>query len=73
MSHRIKASDRVTVAGIPGVHHVTGIEPATPATQHTFCDVLLGARYGRKLPGESIKVEAWRCSIVPVDLEDMPA
>ena len=69
---KIKACDRVTVAGIPGTHLVTEVQEGSVMTAHTFLNLTLGCAYGRKVAGESMLVEAWRCSPVPVDIEDFP-
>jgi len=68
----IKTGDRVTVAGLEGVHTVLSLAEAL-SPPHTFAQIRLGQTNGRKLAGETEAVEAWRCHAVPVDLEELPA
>lgn len=60
----IHAGDKVSVAGIPGVHTVLELaEALMPA--HAFCRIRLGpgTNYGRWHAGDTLGVEAWRCSL----------
>jgi hypothetical protein len=70
---KIHDGDRVTVDGIPGTHTVREVIPASEAVPHAFCRLVLGQSYGRRVIGEVIGLEVWRCKRVPVDLEDKPA
>ncbi len=69
----IRVDDRVTVSGIPGTHTVRSVTPASDAIPHAFCSISLGQSYGRRVIGEVIGLETWRCRRLPVDLGDVPA
>lgn len=70
---RIHTGDRVTVDGVPGVHTVREVVQPSDAVPHTFCRLTIGESSGKRVRGEVLSLEAWRCKRVPVDLEDMPA
>ena len=67
----VQAGDRVTVAGMSGVHKVTRIEEPRGPYHHYAC-IILGAPFGARKIGEDLLVEAWRCHVIPADVEDWP-
>lgn len=62
----IRIGDRVTVAGMAGVHTVKDQADVLYPSHKSYL-ITLGYAYGRQLPGDTASVEAWRCHRVPTD------
>ena len=67
----VRVGDNVTVLGIEGINVVVEVASALQPC-HPYAQIILGHIYGRFLVGDTVSVEAWRCEIEKVDLEDFP-